>query len=108
MRDAILNEIRNRGAASFVNLQNAVEGFKGDREMYLSDYEWVYWIGISSEAIEVINSLQKDRLIELNPCHLLIYMVDGEVLKLPLVRSARKYKKPHWMPVTFSLMPAAK
>ncbi len=33
---------------------------------------------------------------------LLVYLVDGQVPSLPLARSPRTYKKPHWLPVAFN------
>lgn len=102
MRQEILDCI-SKGGVSFVELSREVPGFKGDYE-WSNSSNWVYWASISEEAARTMKQLKDEKLIDGSPCHPIIYMVDGGWLNLPLVKSNRNYKKPHWIPMTWSLV----
>lgn len=102
MRQEILDCI-SKGGVSFVELSREVPGFAGEYQ-WGNGSNWILWSGISEEAIIELNKLKDENLIEGKPCDPIIYMVDGGWLKLPLVKSNRKYKKPHWIPLTWSLV----
>jgi hypothetical protein len=101
MREAILDLIRAYRNVSFAELSQRIDGFKGDQE-WLNSYGWVLWSGISREAIDVLQSMLEAGEVHMAPAHWLVYMFDGAALKLPLVKCARKYKRPHWCPVVFN------
>jgi hypothetical protein len=103
MREEILELIKARPHTSFVELSREIPGFKGELGMGRLDKNIVYWTSLSEEASVAIEGLLADKLIEMNPASILTYIIDGAHLKLPLVKSARKYKELHWLPVTFSL-----
>jgi hypothetical protein len=102
MRQQILDCIK-KGGVSFVELQNEVEGFRGD-QWIRNEKNHVYWSNISEEAAQTLINLEKENLIKKEPCAPMIYMCDGGWMPLPLVKSYRAYKKPHWLPVTYSLV----
>lgn len=62
----------------------------------------VFWEDWNSEAIKVVNGLLQSGAIRKEPTHPIIYIVDGKTLPLPAAKVRRKYKKPHWLPITFS------
>ena len=99
--------IKNNEGTSYVELENLFTslGFywKGNLEI-CSDVcsNVIFWTGWNKEAIEVINSLQREGLISKEPGQPFIYYIDGKALNLPLVRTYRKYKTPHWLPVLFA------
>lgn len=99
--------IKNNEGTSYVELENLFTslGFdwKGDLEIY-SDVcsNVIFWTGWNKEAIEVINSLQREGLIGKVPGQPFIYYIDGKALNLPLVRTYRQYKSPHWLPILFT------
>ncbi len=62
----------------------------------------VFWAGWNKEAIELINDLQRESLIEKVPGHYVMYILDGKTMNLPLVRGYKEYKTPHWLPVLFT------
>jgi hypothetical protein len=102
MKQEILDCI-SKGAVSFVELAREVPGFEGDLQLRLPQKNWVLWSGLSQEAVDALKELMDDNLITQTPCQPITYMVDGGWLDLPLVKTARSYKKPHWIPVTYSL-----
>lgn len=102
MKEAILKCI-SKGGVSFAELSREVPGFNGDYQ-YGNQHNWIYWSNISKEAAEILADLRKQNIIEATPCDPLIYVVDGGYMKLPLVKSDRTYKKPHWIPLTYSLV----
>lgn len=102
MREEIINCI-SKGGVSFVELMREVPGFRGDNRM-INAKNMVYWDGISDEAAQTLLDLQNENIIEKTPCHPVIYVCDGGGMNLPLVKRDRTYKKPHWLPVTYSLV----
>lgn len=99
--------IKNNEGTSYVELENLFTslGFdwKGDLEI-CSDVcsNVIFWTGWNKEAIEVINSLQREGLISKEPGQPFIYYIDGKALTLPIVRRNIQYKSPHWLPVLFT------
>ena len=102
MKEEILKCI-SKGGVSFVELSREVPGFNGDYQ-YGNSHNWIYWSNISEEAAKTLKQLKDENIIDATPCEPLIYMIDGGYLPLPLVKSNRIYKKPHWMPMTWSLV----
>lgn len=101
MKAAILALVEELGGVSFVDLGRRIEGFNGDREYYLADTEIVIWGGMSPEAIESLNALMDEKKIVPKDSNLLVYLIDGQTLRLPLAKGKRKYKTPHWAPIVF-------
>jgi len=99
--------IKNNEGTSYVELENLFTslGFdwEGDLEIY-SDVcsNVIFWTGWNKDAIEVINSLQREGLIYKVPGEPFIYYIDGKALTLPIVRKNIQYKTPHWLPVLFA------
>ena len=102
MKKEILDCI-SRGGVSFVELSREVPGFRGDCQIRLPEKNWVLWSDISQEAAGILKELLDDNLIVQKPCDRLLYICDGGWLPLPLVKGNRSYKRPHWLPVVYSL-----
>jgi len=99
--------IRENEGTSYVELENLFTrlGFnwKGNLEICSDVNENViFWAGWNKEAIELINDLQREGLIEKVPGHYVMYILDGKTMDLPLVRGYKEYKTPHWLPVLFT------
>jgi len=103
----IVELVKNyRGGVSFVNLSNAFpRDFRdGDYKMMSSDRSnIVLWNGVSQLGADAINYTREKLGLEMVPTQAITYLIDGITLNIPLVKSNRNYKKPHWLPVTFSL-----
>ena len=103
IKNDIISMLQKRGnGLSFVNL-NSIQGFSGTHELYNPDKNVVLWSDMSLEAVEAISSLIDDRIIELIPTSPLTYHVDGKLLKYPLVKSDRAYKKTRWLPTSINM-----
>ena len=105
MANRIFKFLENRKGMSFVDLENQIEGFKGDLLLELNP-NVILWQGVSEPAREAMNILLSVKKIEMIPTPLLVYLIDGRALRLPIAKSAasikKGYKKPHWLPVVFS------
>lgn len=103
MKEQILNIIQQlKGGVSFVQLEHRIEGFSGDL-MWGVEGNIFFWFSLSQEAINALESLNKEGLIELKPTQLLVYLIDGAIPDAPIAKQHRKYKSPHWLPIVFNL-----
>lgn len=65
------------------------------------------WAGASQELADVLDQLIADDRLDVYPTQNLTYMVDGELLNLPLanaksVERRHPYKSDRWLPVVFN------
>jgi len=87
------------GGVSFFEIMNKFG--EGDHEL-ITDLNVVHWSGLTDETVDGIIKLLKERRILMHPTDPLVYMMDGCILKLPLVGKRPPkggYKEPRWMPV---------
>jgi hypothetical protein len=105
--DAIVEYVGRRDHVSFVELIRAFQLSRGDLELcwMLPDRgEVVVWAGMSETTVEQLSRLVfYEKRLGPEPCSWLVYLVDGECLRLPIVtrRPPRGgYKRPHWLPLT--------
>jgi len=56
--------------------------------------------GLSEEVGKALDSLIKKRELVEIPCNILIYLIDGQVLTIPIAKNIPNngYKKDHWLP----------
>ena len=103
MQQAILDLIaRLGGGVSFIELCQRVEGFAGPHACTLNGHV-VLWQGVSDAGIEALSQLQANGQIAFVACSPLVYLIDGQMLRLPIAkRRHHAYKRPHWYPVTLS------
>ena len=103
MAEAILKLVREVRTVSFAELENRIEGFGGgDVSWGVTSFNIVFWEGMTMEACDAMDELREAKLIEPIPTSPLTYMIDGKYLALPVVKSPRAYKKPHWAPIVFN------
>lgn len=106
LKKSVLEYIRKTGDVSYAELQRLFNrlgfDYRGDLEIYSPINENVIlWCGWNREAIEIMNELKSENLVEQEPVQLLVYIIDGAALRLPLVKRAVNYKTPHWLPLVF-------
>ena len=95
--------IKYRGnGLSFVELLQYLPYLKWDCTYGNDEWNFVFWHGLSQECIDTLRDLINSDAIKPTSTHPFTYYVDGQVPKLPVAKSSRKYKKPHWAPITFS------
>jgi len=83
MKQKILDAINEMGGrwVSFADLSRMVDGFKGDRELFIVDYNLVIWSGMSQKATEAIKDLLfENKILKATPTTWLTYLADGETL----------------------------
>jgi hypothetical protein len=105
LKDQIEKYITQRDHVSFAELAREWPMHFHDGNL---DYLWendnvgetVLWSGLSRQGFETISELLKADKIYFHPSNTLTYLVDGTILKLPIAKGMRKYKTPHWLPVT--------
>jgi hypothetical protein len=101
MKDEILRMCA-KGHVSFVELEQIV-GFSGDLAWGNDEYNIWSWFSMSEDACDALDNLLRDGYICLNPSEPLVYIIDGGIPRAPIAKSMRKYRNPHWLPVTVSL-----
>ena len=104
MKHILLNYINKKGNVSFVEIEELFEkhsyNYKGDYILKLNGYDnIVMWDGWNNEAIGLIKTLMQKRVIELNSCNVMIYVIDGKSLSYPIAQKLKSYKQEHWIPV---------
>jgi hypothetical protein len=105
MRTAILDYVKAHPGTTFVELEQVLgESMRGPRALFAgpAEHNIVLWDGVSQEFIDTILALRESGELVVRPTHYLTYVVDGNLLQLPLAKRA-KYKAPHWLPVAFAL-----
>lgn len=67
-----------------------------------------YWVNMSGLFVDAVQLVLASERAHLEPCPVLVYLVDGLALQLPLARRAPKggFKAPRWAPVTFVRAPS--
>jgi len=104
MRQLILEYIINNPGSSFVNLEECIRGFAGDKCWLKGPGEVVLWDGISDVAASTMEELIRTGELVAEECGTFPYLVDGKMLGMPIAKSlTHVYKRPHWLPLTFSI-----
>lgn len=76
---------------------------EGDLAMFLPGHEnIILWAGMSQPFFDAIAQALSTHLIETRPTQVMVYMADGGMLNMPVAKSLRQYKEPHWLPVAFN------
>jgi hypothetical protein len=104
--DTLIELVRRRDHCSFVELLVCLEEqgvpTEGSLSMELGR-NVVLWADLSEEACDVIDDRRCRAAIVPVPTSVLLYAIDGRMLKLPIAKRPPKagYKEPHWLPVVF-------
>jgi hypothetical protein len=94
---------RYHGNVSFAELEQNIEGFKGDFLWGAADKNVFFWFTLSESAVNALDQLFHEDAIEIKPTSLLVYMFDGAVPEVPIARQFRRnYKKKRWLPVVIN------
>jgi hypothetical protein len=89
---------------TFIELLKFLPYLKGDYSYWTGNENIILWEGLSEQCIGVLAALLRANKISIQPASERTYLADGGILRLPLVKANRRYKKPHWLPVTFSVV----
>ena len=107
MEAEILELIRSRQNVSFAELVRDVAGFAAADpfdacELGTDKPGVLLWSGLSRPAFEALRNLETAGRIRAKPCGLMVYLIDGLSLSLPLAKPGKSYRRPRWLPVTWS------
>ena len=101
----ILNFIKNNPKSSFAELESNIADFKGDHTFGNLTSNIVFWQGMSKEAIDAISELVRENKIDIEEVSKRIYAIDSDTLvNLPIGRNSKNYKRPHWVPLVFTVV----
>ncbi|MFC1554130.1 hypothetical protein ACFL7D_05820 [candidate division KSB1 bacterium] len=101
----ILKFIETHPKCSFAELESNIIGFKGDLIFGIPASNIVFWPGMSEEAINAISELIREDKIDIEEVSPIIYAIDSDTfVNLPIGRSSKEYKRPHWLPLAFTVI----
>jgi hypothetical protein len=110
LEDQIFEYVRLKQGVTFVELQRYCESLgipgRGDVAMTIdpAGHIVIGW-NLSAALYDAVKALLKARRLFFHPCSLLPYIIDGELLHLPLVTRNYPYQTDHWMPATLNTRP---
>jgi hypothetical protein len=99
----ILELVRRRDHVSFAQLQE-LPGFRDGRGLAWTMAERptiVLWCGLRTGAYRALARLCDRDVLVMEHVPVLVYVADGALPDLPVARTLRRYKRPHWLPVAF-------
>jgi hypothetical protein len=107
MKDDILELIQTRQNVTFAELAQNIQGFTADDPaeacvLGSSKPGVILWCGLSRPAFDALRDLQTAGRIRARSCDPWAYRIDGLTLTLPLAKYGRRYRRPHWLPVSWS------
>ncbi len=109
LADAIERRLEGWGNVSFVELADWLgESFRGNGRLTdAHDPNIVFWDNLRPEIGEALDILMQAGRVEFRATIPLIYMMDGGILPLPIVKRppAAGYVNPHWQPVALIVPP---
>jgi len=110
IKELVLTFLKDHGknVIDFVDIERMLEendiDFKGDSAIHTRNYGPIYfWLGMSQDFADAIIELKNEGKIEFKACDIGIYLINGKILKLPLVEKKQTFKNPHWLPVRVKL-----
>lgn len=108
IKQKILDYIRNKGDISYSEIEDVMTsaGFEWKGNLCAcsdQNNNVIFWEGWNRAALSLISDMMKNGEIVREPCHVLIYLIDGKCLNLPLVKRNTEYKTDHWLPCIFVL-----
>jgi hypothetical protein len=108
----VLDVVAKRDYVSFAEFDRflAEAGIEAKGELaatYGEGENLVLWQAMSQDYVDAVGEWIAAKAIFIHPASLLTYIADGMVNTLPLAKRVPKggYKKPHWLPVCFRLVP---
>ena len=104
LKERILEFVKERRHVSFVEIQDKFG--RGDTAIEIEG-NVILWANLKEEVVSAIIELLNERKLYANPTSVLVYAVDGRILKLPIAKRIPKdgYKEPHWLPVVLDIEP---
>ncbi|MCB1353936.1 MAG: hypothetical protein KDK03_14490 [Rhodobacteraceae bacterium] len=97
----MLDPVSHKGHVSFVEGRELFPTEVRDISIVTPDSENViFWSGMSEKQAQAVESRLAEKKLFVHPTSSLTYAIDGALTFMPVAKSLRKYKAPHWFPVT--------
>ena len=109
MKTMILNLLKEKSEGiTFIEIENMFDDnkidYKGNSVVGPSRYKNIYyWINISDEFSDAIIELKEENKIKLSVCNVVVYLVDGKIIRFPLAKKPIQYEDPHWLPIIIKM-----
>lgn len=101
IKQVILDELQTKqGGITFAELNRRIPDRGTVSWLYPEGDNIIIWANMSDDYMDALAELMKEYKIQIKPCAPFIYACDGEMMDLPLATKPKKYKKPHWLPMT--------
>jgi hypothetical protein len=106
LKEEVLHYADENPGMSFIELRNILErhGVDCNGGFFMHsrvNSNIIFWAGMSKEFVDFVLELEHSNQLIPRACSLLIYMADGGMLRLPLLKRNIKVKNPHWTPIVF-------
>jgi hypothetical protein len=112
LHDALVEFVRERSWVTLAELQERFAAYFPTRGTFAWESatypNLVFWEGLSEVLIDAILELQQARRLFAHPCSWWLYVSDGAILTLPLVKRMPPpggYKRPHRAPTALRVVP---
>lgn len=106
MEHKLVEYINQNNHVSFIEIERLFNennfDYKGDKAININ-INLLIWDNWNDAACNIINRILALGLVRISPTIATTYAVDCGGLNIPIARqlNRRKYKNPHWLPVTF-------
>lgn len=104
--EAIVSLIHTRRTVSFIEIEKLLSQYmdtEGSIALYHSSYPNIlFWANMSQQFFDIMVEVFKTKKVVPTPSNILVYAMDGKILKFPIAKRAMQYKKEHWLPVVFN------
>lgn len=112
IEEEMYNYIREHDATSFVELERLFDrcnydyhggleiGVQGQRNLS-------FWFDWSADALKIFDNVVTRPGVTMQASSPMIYLIDGVVPSMPVAKTNREYKHPHWVPVVFTVEKSA-
>lgn len=103
-KEQILNYVKTTQAVSFAELTRLLgNSGVGPYCLCLSGHpNHIFWANMSAEFADAMMELLASGELIAKPTNVLVYLVDGQILNMPLTRGLYAHKKPHWVPIVLN------
>src|SRR5262245_15005970 len=103
--EAICAYVEDNGRVTFAELSARLSPFMETHGEHALERlpNLIVWAGMSQAFIDLIRDLLHKQRLMLSTASLWIYLLDGMALNLPLAKSEREYKTPHWLPCNLAM-----
>lgn len=108
IENEMYNYIKKHDGTTFAELEDLFDrlnyDYRGELEIGMRGQPNIsFWFDWSAEAVGVFHRVVSRPNVMLELSSPMVYLIDGAVPSLPVAKTNRSYKHPHWLPIVFSI-----